>query len=198
MRCPLPLVFTGCLLAMQVAIVFAGQPPSYTVTRVATVPADDAAWAALPALTLAQSTNGAAPDLATRVRIVHCSTNLFVRFEAEEPIAPMIVDRLAIFVKGAITNPPVFFVNGEGGFPNKLPQKLAGYTYSNGLWAVVLKCQAAALGITPGQAKTVEIQIERRHGARKNTPATEAYWAPPTSFGRVEVMPPSMAVDSNR
>ena len=172
-----------------------GKTPTYTVAAVDEVPADAAAWAAAPAATLAQGQYGSAPDLATRVRMVRCGTNVFVRFEAEEPVAPMIVDRLAVYVKGA-DRQPQFRVNGEGDFPHqKLPQKLGGYTYENGVWAVVLKCRAAALGIEPGQAKTVEVQLQRKRGARGKAPATDYYWMPPLRprspqqmrFGRIEV-----------
>ena len=166
---------------------------SYTVATVAAVPADAAAWATLPAATLAQGQYGTKPDQETRVRLVRCGTNVFARFEAAEPVAPMIIDRLAIFVKGA-KRQPALWVNGEGDFPNYLPQKLAGYTYADGVWAVVLKCQASALGLEPGQAKTVEVQFERKRGARGKAPATDYYWAPPmrpqspeqVRFGRLD------------
>ena len=147
-----------------------GPAPAYEIASVAVAPADVATWEALPALMLA-GTNGAAPDLSTRIRLAHCGEHLFVRFDADEPVAPMIIDRLAVFVKG--TNPPVFQVNGEGAFPITLPQKLASYTYSNGVWAVVLKCRVAALGIEPGRAKTVEVRFERKRGARGNVPAAD-------------------------
>jgi len=156
-----------------------GNIPTYTVVDVSEVPADTAAWSALPALALAQGQYGAKPDLATRIRMARCGTHVFVRFEAEEPIAPMIVDRLAVFVKGAERNPPLH-VTGEGTFsPDTLPQELAGYAYADGVWTVTLKFPAAELGIAPGEAKVAEVQFERRRANRGEAPGTEYYWMPP-------------------
>jgi hypothetical protein len=172
-----------------------GNAPTYTVADVSEVPADAAAWAALPALTLVQGQYGAKPDLATRIRLARCGNHVFVRVEAEEPMVPMIVDRLAIFVKGAERKTPLH-VTGEGSFPfYELPQELAGYAHAEGIWTVTLKFPAAELGIAPGEAKTVEVQFERRREKRGDTPRTEYYWMPPMRpqdpnqmrFGRLEV-----------
>jgi len=168
--------------------------PTYAVADAAEPPADDAAWEALPAATLVQGQYGETADLATRVRLARCGTNVFVRFEADEPVVPMIVDRLAVFVKGSERKPPLH-VTGEGTFPhNKLPQELAGYAFKDGVWKVTLKFPAAELGIAPGGAGAAEVQFERRRAARGKTPATEYFWMPPMRprspedmrFGRIE------------
>jgi hypothetical protein len=72
---------------------------------------------------------------------------------------------------------------------------LAGYAHAEGIWTVTLKFPAAELGIAPGEAKTVEVQFERRREKRGDTPRTEYYWMPPMRpqdpnqmrFGRLEV-----------
>jgi hypothetical protein len=58
-----------------------------------------------------------------------------------------------------------------------------------------VKCPAAALGIGARQAKTVEVQFERKRAARPKVSASEYYWTPPMKpqwlhhvrFGRLEV-----------
>ena len=156
-----------------------GKTPTYAVTDVAEPPADDAAWQTLPAVTLVQGQYGTPPDLATRVRLARCGGDVFVRFEAEEPSAPMIVDRLAVFVKGAEREQPLH-VTGEGTFSSgKVPQELAGYTFADGVWTVTLKFPAAGLGIAPGEAKTAEVQFERKRGNRGGDPEADYYWMPP-------------------
>jgi hypothetical protein len=86
-------------------------------------------------------------------------------------------------------------VNGEGIVEGRLPATLLSNTYADGMWAVVVKCPAAALGIEPGQAGTIEVQFERQRSRREGTGAKEYYWMPPMRpgwlqhfrFGQLEV-----------
>ncbi|HUT57883.1 MAG TPA: DUF4838 domain-containing protein [Phycisphaerae bacterium] len=179
-----------------------GKTPSHKVVTVAVAPADAAAWAALPAVTLVQGNFGRTPDLATRVRIARCGDDLLVRFEAEEPMGPMLPDRLALIVKpgdeerslaakvearpawiplGLLRQDPQrsLTVNGEGMLDGTLRPELVSRTYAAGVWTVVVKCPAAAFGIVAGQAKTVEVQFERYRAARGKQRASDYYWMAP-------------------
>jgi len=193
-----------------------GKTLSYTVSTVAAAPAD--AWEALPAATLVEGNFGSATDLATRVRVARCGGDLLVRFEAEEPTGPMLPDRLAVIVKpgdeqralaakvearpawiplGMLRQDPQrsLTVNGEGMLEGTLQPTLVSRTYAAGVWTVVVKCPAAALGIAPGQAKTVEVQFERHRARRGKEPARDHYWMAPMRpvwlahfrFGRLQV-----------
>jgi hypothetical protein len=195
-----------------------GKTPSYKVPTVAATPADAAAWAALPGVTLVQGNFGSAPDLATRVRVARCGGDLFVRFEAAEPTEPLIRDRLALVVKpgdeerslaakvemrpfwiplGMLRQDPQrsLTVNGEGEAEGTLKPTLVSNTYADGMWTVVVKCAAGALGIPAGQAGTVEVQFERQRAARPKEPARDYYWMAPMRavwlahcrFGRLHV-----------
>jgi len=206
--------FTEADLAHQ----WLGKTPSYTVATVAAVPADAAAWAALPAATLVEGDYGKAPDLATRVRVVRSGDELLVRFEVAEPTPPLKADRLVVVVKpgdeeralaakvearpawiplGMLRQDPqrAFTVNGEGEVEGRLQPTLVSNTHADGVWTVVVKCPAAALGIAAGQAKTVEVQFERQRAPRGKGPASDYYWMPPMRpgwlshfrFGRLQV-----------
>ncbi len=195
-----------------------GKTPSYIVTTVAAVPADAAAWAALPAATLVQGNYGKAPDLATRVRAARIGDELLVRFEAAEPTRPLGTDRMAVVVKGGDNAPPLvakgkarpswiprgtwsgdpersFAVNGDGAVEGPLQAALVSNTYADGTWTVVVKCPAAVFGIAAGQAKTVEVQFERRRAPRGKGRASDYYWMAPMRpvwllhfrFGRLQV-----------
>jgi hypothetical protein len=195
-----------------------GKTLSYKVTNVAKPPADAAAWQALPALTLLRGNFGRAPDLTTRVWAARCGDDLFLRFEAVEPTEPLLWDRLALVVEAGdeerarargggarpawipegewILDPERFLaVNGEGECEGPLQPTLISNTYADGLWTAVVKCPAAALGIGARQAKTVEVQFERKRAARRKVSASEYYWTPPMKpqwlhhvrFGRLEV-----------
>jgi len=179
-----------------------GKTPSYTVRTVAAPPADAAAWAALPAVTLVQGNYGKSPDLATRVRLVRCGGDLLVRFEADEPTGPMLPDRLVLVVKpgdeeralaakvkarpawiplGMLRQDPQrsFAVNGEGMLEGTLRPELVSRTYAGGVWTVVVKCPAASLCIAASKTSTVEIQLERQRCRRGKEPALDHYWVPP-------------------
>jgi len=195
-----------------------GKTPSCKVTTLAAVPADAAAWAALPAATLVQGNFGRAPDLATRVRLARSGGELFVRFEAAEPTQPLKGDRLAVVVKpgdeeralaakvearpawiplGMLRQDPQrsFTVNGEGEVEGRLQPTLVSNTHADGVWTVVVKCPAAGFGIAAGQARTVEVQLERQRAPRAKDPARDYYWMPPMRpvwlahfrFGRLQV-----------
>jgi len=191
--------FTEADLAHQ----WLGKAPSYKVAAVAAVPADAATWQALPAATLVQGNYGRVPDLETRVRLARCGGDLLVRFEAAEPTGPLITDRLVLVAKGEpLESPPVvggqvrpwfappgtlrqdpqrcLTVNGEGMVDGPLEPALVSNTYADGVWTVVVKCPAGALGIAAGEAKTVEVQFERQRAPReKKDRASDYYWAPP-------------------
>jgi hypothetical protein len=179
-----------------------GKTPSYRVATVAAVPANAAAWAALPAVTLVQGNYGKSPGLATRVRLARCGGDLLVRFEAAEPTGPMLPDRLVLVVKpgdeqralaakvkarpawiplGMLRQDPQrsLTVNGEGMLEGTLQPELVSRTYAGGVWTVVVKCPAAALGIAVGKASTVEVQLERQRCRRGKEPARDYYWMPP-------------------
>jgi len=180
-----------------------GKAPSYKVAEVAAVPADAAAWQALPAATLVQGNYGRAPELATRVRLARCGGDLLVRFEAAEPTGPLITDRLVLVAKGEAPEPspavsgqvrPWFAppgtlrqdpqlsltVNGEAMVQGPLEPALVSNTYADGVWTVVVKCPAAGLGIAAGQASTVEVQFERQRAPReKKDRASDYFWMPP-------------------
>ena len=72
---------------------------------------------------------------------------------------------------------------------------LVSNTHADGAWTVVVKCPAAALGIAAGQAKTVEVQLERQRAPRGKDRASDYYWMPPMRppwlshfhFGRLQV-----------
>jgi len=195
-----------------------GKMLSCKVPTVGKAPADAAAWAALPAVTLVKGNFGQAPELTTRVRLARCGDELLVRFEAEEPMGPMLSDRLAFVVKpgdeeralaakvearpfwispGMLRQDPQrsFFINGEGMLEGSLQPELVSRTYAGGVWTVVVKCPAAALGIAADKASTVEVQLERQRGQRGQEPAREYYWTAPMRpawlahfrFGRLQV-----------
>ena len=183
-----------------------GRTPSHKVPTVAAPPADAVAWAAVPAVTLVQGNFGSAPDLATRVRVARSGDDLLVRFEAEEPMGPMLPDRLAVIVKpgdeerslaakvemrpfwiplGMLRQDPQrsLTMNGEGKLEGTLQPTLVSRTYAGGVWTVVVKCPAAAFGIPAGQAKTVEIQFERLRARRGKDRASDYYWMAPMRAG---------------
>ena len=195
-----------------------GKTLSYKVATMAKPPDDDAAWQALPALTLLRGNFGRAPDLTTRVWAARCGDDLLLRFEAVEPTEPLLWDRLALVVEAGdeerarargggarpawipegewILDPERFLaVNGEGECEGPLQPTLISNTYADGLWTAVVKCPVAALGIEAGQAKTVEVQFERKRAGRPKVSASEYYWTPPMKpqwlhhvrFGRLEV-----------
>jgi len=195
-----------------------GKPPSYKVATVAKPPADAAAWAALPAVTLVQGNYGKSPELATRVRLARCRDDLFVRFEAAEPTEPVKGDRLGLVMEagdkeralaaktvdrpawislGTLRGDPErsFFVNGDETIEGRLPAALVSNTHANGVWTVVVKSPAAALGIEVGQVKMLEVQFERRRAPRENVGARDYYWMAPMRpgwlqhfrFGRLQV-----------
>jgi hypothetical protein len=165
-----------------------------------------------------QGNYGRAPDLATRVRVALSGGDLLVRFEAAEPTQPLKADRLTVVVKpgdeeralaakiearpawiplGTLRQDPQrsFTVNGEGEVEGRLQPALVSNTYADGVWAVVVKCPAAALGIAAGQAKTVEVQFERQRAPRGKDPASDCYWMAPMRpvwlahfrFGRLQI-----------
>ena len=76
-----------------------------------------------------------------------------------------------------------------------LQPELVSRTYAGGVWTVVVKCPAAALGIAPGKAPAVEVQLERQRCRRGKEPARGYYWVPPMRppwlahfrFGRLQV-----------
>jgi len=179
-----------------------GKTPSYPVAAVAQVPADAAAWAALPAATLVQGNYGQAPELATRVRLARFGDDLLVRFEAEESTETLLSDTLVLVANGEPReSPPVisgrirpwfappgslrqdpqrtFAVNGEGECHGFLQPTLVSNMQADGMWTVVVKFPLQALGIAAGEAKTVEVQFERQRAARAKTPASDYYWTPP-------------------
>jgi hypothetical protein len=86
-------------------------------------------------------------------------------------------------------------VNGEGIVEGRLPATLVSNTYSDGVWTVVVKCPAAAVGIEPGQADAVEVQFDRQRSRRGNASAKKYYWMAPMRppwlqhfrFGRLEM-----------
>jgi hypothetical protein len=195
-----------------------GKTPSYKVAAVAKPPTDAAAWAALPAVTLVEGNYGKAPDLATKVRLALSGSDLFVRFEVTEPTEPLLWDRLAIVMEagdeeralaaqkearpawiplGMLRGDPErsVAVNGEGIVEGRLPATLVSNTYSDGVWTVVVKCPAAAVGIEPGQADAVEVQFDRQRSRRGNASAKKYYWMAPMRppwlqhfrFGRLEM-----------
>jgi hypothetical protein len=194
-----------------------GKTPSYKVATMPAVP-DAAAWAELPAVTLVEGNYGRAPELATKVRVVRSGSDLLIRFEAAEPTEPLLWDRLALVMEagdeeralaaqkearpawiplGMLRGDPErsFSINGEGIVEGRLPAKLVSNMYADGVWTVVVKCPAAALGIKPGQPNTVEVQLERQRGRREKTGAKDYYWMAPMRpvwlqhfrFGRLEV-----------
>jgi hypothetical protein len=206
--------FTNADLAHQ----WLGRTLSHEVPAVSKAPADAAAWAAVPAVTLVEGNFGQAPDLTTRVRLARRGEELLVRFEADEPIGPMLTDRLALVVKpgkkerelaakvearpfwiplATLHNDPQrsFSMDGEGRLEGSLEPELVRRTYAGGVWTVEVKCPAAALGIAPGKAETVEVQFERQRGRRGKEPAREYYWTAPMRpvwlahfrFGRLQV-----------
>ena len=206
--------FTNADLAHQ----WLGKTLSHEMPAVSKAPADAKAWAAVPAVTLVQGNFGQAPDLVTRVRLARCGEKLFVRFEAEEPMGPMLTDRLALVVKPGEKErelaarvearpfwiPPAMLhsdpqrslsMDGEGRLEGSLEPELVRRTYAGGVWTVEVKCPAAAFGIAPGKAETVEVQFERRRGRRGKEPAREYYWTAPMRavwlahfrFGRLRV-----------
>jgi hypothetical protein len=195
-----------------------GKTPSYKLATVPKPPTDAAAWAALPAVTLVEGNYGKAPELATKVRLARSGSDLYVQFEAAEPTEPLLWDRLALVMEagdeeralaaqkeqrpawiplGMLRGDPErsFTVNGEGIVEGRLPATLVTNTYADGVWTVVMKCPAAALGIELGQADTVEVQFERQRSRRENAGAKEYYWLAPMRpvwlqhfrFGRIEM-----------
>lgn len=179
-----------------------GKTLSHKVPTVSKAPADAAAWAALPAVTLVQGNYGKSPDLTTRVRLARCGEEVFVRFEAAEPMGPMLTDQLALFMKpgkkerelAAKVEARPFWIplamlrsdpqrslsmDGEGRLGGSLQPELVRRTYAGGVWTVEVKCPAAAFGIAAGKAKTVEVQFERRRGRRGKEPASDYYWTAP-------------------
>jgi hypothetical protein len=195
-----------------------GKTPSYKVAAVAKPPADAAGWAKLPAVTLVEGNYGRAAELATKVRLARCGEDLLVRFEATEPTEPLLWDRLALVMEagdeeralaaqkearpawiplGTLHGDPErsFTVNGEGIVEGRLPATLVSNTYADGMWTVVVKCPAEAVGIEPGRAETIEVQFERQRSRREDAGAKEYYWMAPMRpgwlqhfrFGRLEV-----------
>jgi hypothetical protein len=195
-----------------------GKTPSFKVTTVAKAPVGTAAWEALPAATLVQGNYGKTPALATKVRVALGGSDLLVRFEAAEPTEPVKADRLALVMEardeeralaaknrgrpawiplGTLRGDPErsFAVNGAGTVEGRLPAALVSNTYANGVWTVVVKCPAAALGIQPEQATTVEVQLERHRASREKAGAKDYYWMAPMRpgwlqhfrFGRLHV-----------
>jgi hypothetical protein len=191
--------------------------PSYKAATVSAIP-DAAGWAALPAAELVEGNYGSAAELATKVRLARCGEDLLVRFEAAEPTEPLLWDRLALVMEagdeeralaaevearpawippGMLRGDPErsFSINGEGIIEGRLPATLVNSTYADGTWTVVVKCPAAALGIEPGHADTVEVQFERQRWRREDAGAKEYYWMAPMRpgwlqhfrFGRLEV-----------
>ncbi len=183
-----------------------GKTPSYKVAAVAKPPTDAATWAALPAVTLVEGNYGKAPELATKVRLARSGSDLLVRFEAAEPTEPLLWDRLALVMEagekeralaaqkearpawiplGMLRGDPErsVAVNGEGIVEGRLPATLVANTYADGVWAAVVKCPAAALGIEPGQADTLEVQFERQRARREKVGAKNYYWMAPMRPG---------------
>ena len=195
-----------------------GKKLTCQVATVAQPPADEAAWAALPAVSMVQGNYGRQPELTTRVRLVRHGDDVLVRFEAAETTEPLLKDSLAMVVKGApLPSPPVisgqirpwfsppgslrqdpqrsFNVNGEGECAGFLQPTLLSSNYADGMWTVVVKCPAKALGIGVPEAKAVEVQFERQRAARPKTPASDYCWVPPmrppwqshSRFGRLQI-----------
>jgi hypothetical protein len=169
-------------------------------------------------VTLVEGNYGKAPELATKVRLARSGSDLYVQFEAAEPTEPLLWDRLALVMEagdeeralaaqkeqrpawiplGMLRGDPErsFTVNGEGIVEGRLPATLVTNTYADGVWTVVMKCPAAALGIELGKADTVEVQFERQRSRRENAGAKEYYWLAPMRpvwlqhfrFGRIEM-----------
>ena len=88
-----------------------------------------------------------------------------------------------------------FTVNGEGECAGFLQPALLRSNYADGMWTVVVKCPAKALGIGVPEAQAVEVQFERQRAARPKTPASDYCWVPPMRppwqshfrFGRLEI-----------
>jgi hypothetical protein len=179
-----------------------GKTPSCKVAAVAKPPADAAAWAKLPAVTLVEGNYGKAAELTTNVRLARCGKDLLVRFESTEPTEPLLWDRLALVLEagekerelaaqeeqrpawiplGMLRGDPErsVAVNGEGIIEGRLPATLLSNTYADGLWTVVVKCPVEAIDIDPGQGGTVEVQFERLRSRRDAAGAKEYYWMAP-------------------
>jgi hypothetical protein len=210
--------FEPFLAEADLAHLWLGKTPSYKVATVPAPPAGAGAWASLPAVRLVEGNYGRAPGLATKVQVVRRGSDLYVRFEATEPTEPLLWDRLALVMAagdeerelaaqkearpawipvGLLRGDPErsLAVNGEGMIEGRLPATLVSTTYADGLWTVVVKCPAAALGIQPGQQDTVAVQFERHRDRRDKVGAKDYYWMAPMRpswlqhfrFGRLEV-----------